>query len=134
MTNKVPKTYVKDKTSAPYPRNGNSDTRDKYRRCGRQPHGHQEQCPAWDQVRFKCGSTGHLKAVCRTKVLSTNASTTMYAPMKARLNYIGKISGSTEKTPRRSSEYSHTSKQSLTWNSTTDSREEQGKSNTPQWY
>ena len=29
MTNKVPKTYVKDKRSTPYPRNGNSDTRDK---------------------------------------------------------------------------------------------------------
>ena len=43
MTNKVPKTYVKGKRSAPYPRNCNSDTRDKCGRCGRQPHGHQEQ-------------------------------------------------------------------------------------------
>ena len=31
MTNKITKTYVKDKRLAPYPRNGNSDVRDK---CG----------------------------------------------------------------------------------------------------
>jgi hypothetical protein len=58
----------------------------------------------------------------------------MDAPMKAGLNYIGKISATMDKTRRRRSEYSHTSKRSPTWNSTTDSREEQGKPNTPQWY
>ena len=63
-TNKITKIHVKDKRSAPYPRNGNSDARDKCGHCGRQPHGHHEQCPTWDHVCFKCGSTGHLKAVC----------------------------------------------------------------------
>ena len=63
MTNKVTKTNVKDKRSTPYPRNDNSD-----------------------QVCFKCGSTGHLKALCRTKVQSTNASATMDAPMEVGLN------------------------------------------------
>ena len=53
MTNKITKTYFKDKRSVSYPRNGNRDKRDKCGRCGRKPHGPQEQCPAWDQVYFK---------------------------------------------------------------------------------
>ena len=54
MTNNIIKSYFKDKRSVSYPRNGNSDARDKCGRCGMKPHSPQEQFPAWDQVCFKC--------------------------------------------------------------------------------